>query len=101
MPDESELSVCFAQRIAAWFAETGRSEVRDAVLLRQMNMAIALAASRWNEFSALDGAPDHMHDWLDEVERRARARKADARVDAIRRAREWFDECLAEWRAHA
>lgn len=94
--DGAELSACFARRIAAWFGETGSSEVRDAVFLRQMNMAIALAASRWNEFAPLEGAPDRMHEWLDEVERRARARKAEARVEAIRRAREWFDECLGE-----
>jgi hypothetical protein len=35
-----------------------------------------------------------MRAWLDEVERRAVVRGADARAEAIRLARTWFDDCL-------
>jgi hypothetical protein len=41
-----------------------------------MNMAIALAASRWNEFAAEPDAGARMSAWLDEVERRAVVRGA-------------------------
>jgi hypothetical protein len=34
-----------------------------------------------------------MRSWLDEVERRAVRRGADARADAVRLARTWLDEC--------
>jgi hypothetical protein len=84
---------CFAGHVAAWFADEGRAAVDDAAYLRQMNMAIALAASRWNEFAAEDDAIERMRAWLDEVRRRAVVREARARVDAIDRARAWFDGC--------
>ena len=58
-----------------------------------MNMAIALAASRWNEFADDADAIPRMSAWLDEVERRALARRAEARADAIGRARAWFERC--------
>jgi hypothetical protein len=80
----------FADLVGAWFAREGRQTIGDPVYLRQMNMAIALAASRWNEFAAEPDAPERMRAWLDEVERRARARGADARVDAVSRVRSWF-----------
>ena len=57
-----------------------------------MNMAVALAASRWNEFAGGPGAEERMRAWLDEVERRAKARGADARVEAVQRVRAWLDE---------
>ena len=63
----------------------------DRAYLRQMNMAIALAASRWNEFA--DDAVARMRAWLAEVERRAVERNAAARVEAVRQARDWFDAC--------
>jgi hypothetical protein len=84
------LSRCFSARVAAWFAGEGQAAVDDRASLPQMNMAIALAASRWNEFAVEDDA------WLDEVGRRAVVRDARARVDAIDRARAWFDSCAAE-----
>jgi hypothetical protein len=87
------LTECFSARVAAWFGGGGRAEIEDAVYLRQMNMAIALAASRWNEFAEGHDALGRMRAWLDEVERRAVVRNASARVDAIRRARGWFEAC--------
>jgi hypothetical protein len=91
--EDAGLTACFSERIAAWFAEDGRAEVADPVYLRQMNMAIALAASRWNEFAAGEDSVPRMRAWLDEVERRAVARNAYARVEAIRHARGWFEAC--------
>jgi hypothetical protein len=61
-----------------------------------MNMAIALAASRWNEFALEDDAVDRMRAWLDEVRRRAELRGARARVEAVDRAKAWFDACADE-----
>jgi hypothetical protein len=87
------LTTCFAQRVAAWFENEGRAQVSNRVYLRQMNMAIALAASRWNEFADADDAVASMQAWFGEVERRAVERNAQARVDAIRQARAWFDAC--------
>ena len=84
---------CLAARVAAWFEHEGLETVPDRAYLRQMNMAIALVASRWNEFAAEDNAVDRMRAWLDEVRRRAVVRDARARVDAIDRARAWFDAC--------
>ncbi|MEO8291209.1 MAG: hypothetical protein ABI649_09485 [Gaiellaceae bacterium] len=89
----SELTDCFAHRVAAWFEREGREHCPDRAYLRQMNMTIALAASRWNEFAAEPGAAERMRAWLDEVERRATARKASARTEAIRLARDWFEDC--------
>jgi SpoVK/Ycf46/Vps4 family AAA+-type ATPase len=85
-------SEIFARRVGAWFEREGRRSVADPVYLRQMNMAVALAASRWNEFAAEPDAQDRMRAWLDEVERRARERGAEARVDAIVLVRTWLDE---------
>jgi hypothetical protein len=85
-------SELFARRVGAWFEREGRQSVADPVYLRQMNMAIALAASRWNEFAAEPDATERMRAWLDDVERRARARGAQARVDAVTRVRAWMDE---------
>jgi hypothetical protein len=93
-----DLTACFAQKVAAWFAEDGRRQVADVVYLRQMNMAVALAASRWNEFAPEADAVQQMRAWLDEVERRALARNAKARAEAIDRARAWFDDCAASLR---
>jgi hypothetical protein len=87
------LTTCFARRVAAWFEHEGRGQVPNRVHLRQMNMAIALAASRWNEFADGDDAVASMRAWFGEVERRAAERNAQARVDAIRQARAWFDAC--------
>lgn len=92
------LSECFAERVAAWFAREGRDQVGDPAYLRQMNMAIALAASRWNEFASEPDAVPRMHAWLDEVRRRAVSRNAQARVEAIDRARAWFDACAGDAR---
>jgi hypothetical protein len=91
--EDEGLTACFSQRVAAWFARDGRAEVADRVYLRQMNMAIALAASRWNEFAGDPDAVPRMRAWLDEVRRRAVERKAHARVEAIDRTRAWFDTC--------
>jgi glutathione S-transferase len=87
------VTACFSRRVGAWFAGEGRASVADPVYLRQMNMAIALAASRWNEFAGDPDAAPRMRDWLDEVRRRALERKAHARVEAIDLARAWFDGC--------
>ena len=82
----------FADHVGAWFAREGRKSIEDPVYLRQMNMAVALAASRWNEFAAEPNALERMRAWLDEVDRRARARDAEARVEAFARVRSWLDE---------
>ena len=58
-----------------------------------VHTAIALAASRWNEFAGDPDAVLRMRAWLVEVRRRAVERKAHARVEAIDRARAWFDAC--------
>jgi len=87
-------TACFARKVALWFERDGMEQVRDPVRLRQMNMAIALAASRWNEFAPEDDALPRMNDWFDEVERRAVVRGADARAEAIRLARSWFADCM-------
>jgi hypothetical protein len=89
-------TACFAGKVARWFEQEGMEQVSDPVRLRQMNMAIALAASRWNEFAAGAEPVARMKAWLDEVERRAVVRGADARADAIRLARAWFDECTSD-----
>jgi hypothetical protein len=58
-----------------------------------MNMAIALAASRWNELVDRPDPAREMRAWLEEVRRRAVVRHAQARIEAVDRAREWFDTC--------
>jgi hypothetical protein len=88
------VSACFARKVALWFEREGLERVADPVRLRQMNMAIALAASRWNEFARDDDAVPRMNAWLDDVERRAVVREADARAEAIGLARTWFTDCL-------
>ena len=87
-------SACFARKVALWFEREGLEQVADPVRLRQMNMAIALAASRWNEFAAGPESAKRMNAWLDEVERRAVVRGADARAEAIALARGWFTDCV-------
>jgi hypothetical protein len=84
----------FARKVGRWFEREGAEQVSDPTRLRQMNMAIALAASRWHELSVRPDAAERMRSWLDEVERRAVVRNALARADAIRLARTWFDDCL-------
>jgi hypothetical protein len=91
--EDAGVTACFSQRVGAWFAGEGRASVADPVYLRQMNMAIALAASRWNELAGDPDAVLRMRAWLVEVRRRAVERKAHARVEAIDRARTWFDAC--------
>ncbi|HKO74906.1 MAG TPA: hypothetical protein VJU01_06300 [Gaiellaceae bacterium] len=88
-------TACFAKKVALWFEREGAERVADPVRLRQMNMAIALAASRWNEFAAEPDAVPRMNAWLDEVERRAVVRRADGRAAAVRLARGWFTDCVA------
>jgi hypothetical protein len=87
------LTECLARRVGAWFEHEGRDAVEDAVFLRQMNMAIALAASRWNELAGEPQPVERMRAWLDEVRRRADVRGTEARIEAFDRARGWFDEC--------
>jgi hypothetical protein len=89
-----EPTACFAKKVALWFEREGLEQVADRMRLRQMNMAIALAASRWNEFAPETDAVARMNAWLDEVERRAVVRGADARAEAVRLARGWFADCV-------
>ena len=93
MSEDADVTACFSERVAAWFAGEGRASVADPAYLRQMNMAIALAASRRNEFAVQPDAVPRMRAWLVEVRRRAVEREAHARVEAIDRARTWFDAC--------
>jgi hypothetical protein len=86
---------CFAKKVALWFEREGAERVADPLRLRQMNMAIALAASRWKEFAAEPDAVPRMNAWLDEVERRAVVRGAEARAEAISLAHGWFTDCVA------
>ena len=88
------VTACFAKKVALWFERDGAQGVADPVRLRQMNMAIALAVSRWHEFASEPDALPRMTAWLDVVERRAVVRGADARAEAIRLARGWFTDCL-------
>jgi hypothetical protein len=81
--------------VAAWFEREGRDQVADRARLRQMNMAVALAASRWNEFEPEPDAAERMRAWLDEVERRAIVRGAAGRAEAFARVRAWFEECYS------
>jgi hypothetical protein len=90
------LTACFAKKVALWFEREGAEREADLVRLRQMNMAIALAASRWKEFAAEPEAVPRMNAWLDEVERRAVVRGADARAEAFRLARTWFADCVSQ-----
>ena len=87
-------TACFARKVGLWFEREGAGQVADPVRLRQMNLANALAASRWNEFAAGPLPVERLAAWLDEVERRAVERGADARAEAIRLARTWFEDCL-------
>jgi hypothetical protein len=88
-------TACFARKVALWFEREGMQQVADPIRLRQMNMAIALAASRWNEFAGEADSVERMNAWLDEVERRAVVRGADARAQATRLARAWFADCVS------
>ena len=85
-------SAGFAKKVASWFERDGAAQVQDPARLRQMNMAIALAASKWNELEPEPDGEARMDAWLDEVERRATVRGADARAEAIRLARTWFHQ---------
>jgi hypothetical protein len=93
MTQPDDLTRCFERKVGEWFAGEGRRTVADGAYLRQMNMALALAASRWLEFVEEDEPVARMRAWLDQVEERAERRRAAARLEAIRRARTWFDEC--------
>ena len=94
MPDPRErITRCLEAHAAAWFGGDGRRGVTDRVRLRQMNMAIALAVSRWLEFARDGDASVRMGLWLDEVEGRALRRGASARAEAFRLVREWLGGC--------
>jgi hypothetical protein len=84
---------CLETQAAAWFGGEGRRVVSDRVRLRQMNMAIALAASRWLELAEGEDALPRMRAWLDDVEDRAVRRDATARAEAFRRVRAWLAGC--------
>ena len=87
---------CLETQTSAWFGGEGRRAVDDRVRLRQMNMAIALAVSRWLELVEAGDALPRMHAWLDDVEERAVRRDAAARADAFRRVRAWLAGCSQE-----
>jgi hypothetical protein len=84
---------CLEARAGAWFGGEGSGDVADRVRLRQMNMAIALAVSRWLELAEDEDAFPRMRAWLDDVEDRAVRRDATARADAFRRVRAWLEGC--------
>ena len=91
--DHAGITRCFEERVGAWFAGEGRERVGDRRSLRQMNMALALALSRWLELAEEDDATAAMRAWLAEVERRAEVRGATARAESFAQARLWFDDC--------
>jgi hypothetical protein len=84
---------CLEAHASAWFGGEGRRIVSDRVRLRQMNMAIALAVSRWLELAEADETLPRMGAWLEEVEDRALRRDAAARAEAFRRVRGWLAGC--------
>ena len=93
MSGPDEITRCLEAQAAAWFGGEGRRAVADRVRLRQANMAIALAVSRWLELAETEDARARMRAWLDEVEERAVRRDAVARADAFRRVRAWLAGC--------
>ena len=88
----------FEAELARWFAgEAFRPHPApvgtDAITYRrQMNMALALAASKWLEFGTDDPAraAERMRAWIDETSARAVARGAAARAEAMRLAAGWL-----------
>ena len=93
MAGHDGITRCLETQAAAWFGGEGRRAVADRVRLRQTNMAIALAVSRWLEFAEREEALARMLAWLDEVEARAVTREATARAEAFRRVRDWLVGC--------
>jgi hypothetical protein len=93
--DHDDLTHCFERKMGVWFAGEGRHAVPDRTYLRQMNMALALAASRWLEMVEDEEPVERMRAWLGQIEERAAARGATARVEAIQRARAWFNKCAS------
>jgi len=91
--DRERTTRCLEARVADWFGGEGRRAVADRVRLRQMNMAIALAVSRWLELPGDGEATTCMRAWLDDVEGRAVRREATARAEAFRLVREWLEAC--------
>ena len=87
-----------ASSFAAWFADEACTphpapRATDAVAYRrQMNMAVALAASKWMEFLAADPAraSERLRAWLAETEARAERRGAEARAEAVRLVAGWL-----------
>ena len=92
--DEARVGECFAEKVGAWFAHEGRRRVREYRALRQMNMAVALAASKMNELEGEPELVERMRRWLDETESRAVVRRAGARADAMVEARSWLEACV-------
>jgi hypothetical protein len=88
-----DVTRCLEARAAAWFGGEGRRVVADRARLRQANMAIALAVSRWLELADGEDGLARMRAWLDEVEDRAVRRDAAARAGAFRRVRGWLSGC--------
>jgi hypothetical protein len=84
---------CLEAQASGWFGGEGRRVVSDRVRLRQANMAIALAVSRWLELAEGEDALPRMRAWLDDVEDRAVRRDATARAQAFRRVRSWLAGC--------
>ncbi|MGH3037867.1 MAG: hypothetical protein ACRDLZ_00410 [Gaiellaceae bacterium] len=95
MSSHDDLTDCFERKVGAWFAGEGRRTVADRKHLRQMNMALALAASRWLEMVEEGEPVERMHAWLGQIEERAERRRAAARIEAIQRARTWFNDCVS------
>lgn len=93
MSDPDGITRCLEAKASAWFGGEGRRMVSDRVRLRQMNMAIALAVSRWLELAEGENALSRMRAWLDDVEDRAVRRDATARAEAFRRVRAWLAGC--------
>lgn len=88
----------FEEELARWFSrdalEPHPSPIgADAIAYRrQMNMALALAASKWMEFEADEPATAElrMQEWLGATAARAQARKAAARAEAMRIVSAWL-----------
>jgi hypothetical protein len=83
----------FEQEVGRWFSGAAfephpRPVGADAVTYRrQMNMALALAASKWLE---LGRDERRMRAWIAQTAARAEARGAAARVEAMAAAAAWL-----------
>jgi hypothetical protein len=87
--------MAFERELGRWFSHEALEPHPDPLgadpvtYRRQMNMALALAASKWLE---LGRDEPRMRAWIARTEARAEARRAAARAEAMRLAARWLDD---------